>query len=112
MLRLLPLAILLALPVSARAQLASYCNGRLVLADTTTQATPAGMEYYATLRNTGPALISANVLYRGALTDKVSGNLRFNPGAPTRIKLGRQTPGSPRLLQNQVIQDLLVNNCS
>ncbi|WPB83425.1 hypothetical protein [Sediminicoccus rosea] len=112
MLRLLPLAMLLALPLSAQAQLANYCNGRLQLNDTTTQATPSGMEYYATVRNISGAVVSANVLYRGALTDKVSGNLRFNPGTATRIRLGRQTPGSPRLLQNQIIQDLLVNNCS
>jgi hypothetical protein len=112
MFRLVPLAILLALPLSAQAQLGSYCNGRLHLTDISTQATPTGMEYFASLRNVGPAVLTVTLIYRGGLTDRPTQPIRFSPAGPaTRVKLGRQTPGSPRLLQGQVIQDITISNC-
>lgn len=112
MLRLLPLAIVLALPISAQAQLASYCDGRLQLTAVDTQPTASGLEYFASFRNNGTSSLTVTVSYRGGLTDRPNRPVPFTAGnVPTRVKLGRQAPGSPRLLLPQVIPDILMSGC-
>ncbi len=103
MLRLLPLAVLLALPATARAQMASFCGGGIVadLFDTRVTPGPTTRATYAvTLRNTQSVVRRLQINVTAGLIDRPSGApITINPGQRLVVKLGYQTilPGAQAL---------------
>ena len=108
MLRPVVLAVLLALPFSAQAQMASYCGGAVVADVFNTQVTPGSTTratYSVRLRNTQGAVRRLQIVVTGALTDRPSGApVSLNPNQAIMVQLGYQTilPGSQALRGEQL----------
>lgn len=108
MLRLLPVAALLALPALAQAQMATYCSGGVVADAFDTRVTPGSMTkatYAVTLRNTQTAVRRLQVNVTASLVDRPNGApITLNPGQRLTVQLGYQTilPGTQALRGEQL----------
>lgn len=116
MLRFLCLAVVLAFPFTAQAQMARYCNGRVTAESTTTDRTATQVIYSVQLRNSTPAPISLVFTYRGSLLDRPQNRSIQVPVTPGRqtfpVRLGHQPPGvSQTLMAMQLIEGITIGGC-
>lgn len=112
MLRLLPLAILLALPATAKAQLASFCNGRVTAENFTSNRTGTRAEYRASMMNRSGAQVTILFTYRGALIDRPTNRtFQIGPRQSLQVNLGYQTivGAGQNLLPTQLAENVTVS---
>lgn len=107
MLRLFPLAVLLALPLAAQAQMANYCGGAVVADrfETRVTQTPIMKAHYAViLENRRSTAVSVIITVRGGLLDRPSpAPIRINPNQRVTVQLGNQAIiGSPPMRGEQL----------
>lgn len=101
--RIVALLVLLALPVTARAQLASYCGGAVVADRFDTQVTPGAATratYSVVLRNTQGAMRRLQVNVTASVLGRPTGApIMINANQRLTVQLGYQTllPGSQAL---------------
>jgi hypothetical protein len=116
MLRFLCLVVVLAFPLTAQAQMARYCGGRVTAESTTIDRTATQVIYNVQLKNTGPAPISLIFTFRGNLLDRPQNRsiqLPVTPGRQTfPVRLGHQPPGvGQTLMAMQLIQGITIGGC-
>lgn len=114
MLRLLPLAVLLALPFSAQAQMATYCNGRVTAENFTSNRSGTRMDHRVNLLNRTSGPVSFLLTYRGALIDKPINRSFQIPGAGRlQVPLGYQTiVGAGQALMPTQLAENVTISCS
>ncbi|UPY38523.1 hypothetical protein [Sediminicoccus sp. KRV36] len=101
--RLLALVVLLALPLTAQAQFASYCSGGVVADQFDTRVTPGATTratYSVVLRNTQSAPRRVLVNVTASVLDRPNGApISISPGQRLTVSLGYQTilPGTQAL---------------
>lgn len=107
--RFVVVAVMLAMPVAAQAQLATYCSGGVV-ADTFNTRVAAGSlrraTYDVTLRNTQTSVRRLRINVTASLMDRPSGApITLNPGERKTVRLGSQTilPGTQALRGEQLV---------
>jgi hypothetical protein len=116
MLRLLTLAIVFASPLTAQAQMARYCGGRVTAESTSIDRTATAVIYNVQLRNASSAPISLVLTYRGNLLDRPQSRSIQVPVTPGRqtfpVRLGQQPPGvSQTLMASQLIEGITIGGC-
>jgi hypothetical protein len=113
--RLLTCVILLGLPSMAEAQLARLCSQGSLQVTSIRRAAPAnnvpGTDYFASLIYSGPASLTATITYKGGLADKRPITVTFQPSLAQEVRLGRLTPGSPRLSDHLAATEVTVGGC-